>query len=69
MVEEISKSFDISSSIIFRNFRENCCGSEYFQCRHKNTSGNSEIFQRIFQNYSENLSHIFVANLTHFLPE
>ena len=51
MLEEISKSFDIFSSIFFRYFCENCRDSEYFQWRHKNASGTSEIFQRTFQKH------------------
>ena len=52
MLEEILKSFDISSGIIFPIFRENCRDSEDSQWSHKNASGNSEIFQRTFQKYS-----------------
>ena len=69
MLEEISKCFDISSNIISSNFSENCRDSEYFQWRHKNASGNSEFSNTHFRNIPKSLSHIFDANLTHFLPE
>ena len=56
---------NISFSIIFPNFFENCRDSEYSQWRHKNASENSKIFRRTFEKYSRK----FVANLTQFLPE
>ena len=59
----------ISSSLIFPNFRENCRDSEYFQWRHKNASEMSDFSNAHFRNIPENLSHIFDANRTHFLPE
>ena len=65
MLKEISKSFDISFSIIFPNFFENCRDSEYSQWRHKNACETSKIFLRTFEKYSRK----FVANLTQFLPE
>ena len=52
MLEEISRSFDISSSIIFHNFRENCRDSEYSQWRHKKC-------QRKFRNFPTHLYEIF----------
>ena len=41
---------NINFDILF-NFRENCRDSEYSQWRHKNASGNSEIFPRTFQKF------------------
>ena len=69
MLEEISKLFDISSSLIFHNFRENCRDSKYFRWRHKNSSEIPKFSSAHFRNIPENLSRIFDANLTHFLPE
>ena len=69
MLEEISKSFDISSSIIFPNFRENCRDSKYSRGDIKTPEEIPKFSNAHFRNIPENLSHTFDANLADFLPE
>ena len=66
MLAAISKSFDISSSIIFAKIvaiRNILTGDIKMPAKIPKFS------HAHFRNIPENLSHIFDANLTHFLPE
>ena len=66
MLEKISLSFDISSSLILAKI---VAIWNILSGNIKMPAGIPKFSRAYFKNIPENLSHIFDANLTHFLPE